>query len=160
MNSTRLNGSRLAGFTGKPSKATPSSLKATLITLLKAEPTLSDLVAARIYPSHPARGAALPSITVSFASDARAKTLIGHTDQRLARALFTARASTDLTAEAIAKALDAFLPTLQRTTHGAIEIVTVLQQPETEDYAAPNDGTDTGPRIRIVDYRFDYRYRA
>lgn len=132
------------------------SLKAALVAALKADATLAALHGGRVSASHPPRGSALPSVTVRAASDARGKDLSGHTDQRVARVLFVIRASSDYSAETVARALDAFLPALAKTTSGDVTFRTVLQAAETEDYAQPGDGTDQGPRLRVVDYRIDY----
>jgi len=132
------------------------SLKSALVAALKADAPLAALVAGRVSASHPARGSAMPSVTVRAASDVRGKDLSGHTEQRVARVLFMIRASSDYSAETVARALDVLLPTLAKTTSDDVTFRTVLQAAESEDYAQPGDGTDQGPRLRVVDYRIDY----
>ncbi len=132
------------------------SLKSALVAALKADATLADLHSGRVSASHPARGSAMPSVTVRAASDARGKDLSGHTDQRVARVLFVVRAASDHSAETVARALDDMLPTLKGSTVGDVTFRAVLQAAESEEYAQPGDGTDQGPRLRVVDYRIDY----
>lgn len=134
-----------------------ATLKEALITALKAESTITAIVSTRVFPNHPARGAARPCLVVIVASDTRGRDLSGNTTQRFARILFDCQGTTDATAESIARALDAYLPTLKATSISGIPVVNCLQEPESDAYTQPGTGGDVGVYSRVVEYKFDYR---
>ena len=135
-----------------------ATVKAGLVAALKADAGVSSIVGARVYPSHAPKLAAKPRVIVHLASDERGRTLAGHTNQRVARALMECQADTDLAAETLARAVDAMFTALQLGgSLGGCTVETCLQAAEGDTYADPGDGGDAGTFTRLVDYRIDYR---
>lgn len=134
-----------------------TTIKEAVVVSLKATSSITALVGSRIFPNHATRGAGMPRIIVRVASDTRGRELAGNNSQRYARILFEAQAATDASAEAIARALDAYFQTIARTTLDGIVVKSCLQVTEGDEYVSPGNGTDTGPYSRMTEYLFDYR---
>jgi hypothetical protein len=157
-NRSLLNRKRFNGpTTVTASPATATTIKEAVVISLKATSSITTLVGSRIFPNHATRGAARPLIIVRVASDTRGRQLSGNNTQRYARILFEAQAATDESAEAIVRALDAYLQTIARTTISGIVVKSCLQAVEGDEYVSPANGTDTGPYSRVAEYIFDYR---
>lgn len=150
---------RRAAYVKPVAARTPTTLKAGLISAIKADAALAAIVGGRVMPNFVAKSATRPCIVVRVVSDVRGRVLAGHTTERIARVLIEIQDSRDATVEALARRLDAFLQEFTTGgTLGGCHVRTCLQVNEVDTRDANADGTDTGIFRRLIDYRFAYTY--
>jgi Protein of unknown function (DUF3168) len=136
------------------------SLRSAVVAALKANPRVSALIGARIFPGIVPQSQPKPALTVRLLSDVPGYNLSGSDGTSTARVEFTAVSKLLRDDASLADAIRNAFNWLSNTTLGGLPILLCFLDPEADDFTDPGDGTGRADIRTQITYLIRYRRPA
>jgi hypothetical protein len=126
-------------------------MKSGLVSLLANESTVNAICGSRVYVTKAPQKAAFPHIVITQMSSEENPSMDGGSGQlRFITFDIDCRATTSVKAEELANAVRVFLDDYSGAA-GSYTIGAVVMNDESDDYEAPQDGSDIGVHVVTLD---------
>lgn len=132
-------------------------MKASLVTLLTGESTISTLISSRCYVGKAPQKSTLPFILITQMASEQNTTMDGASSSlRFIDYDIDCKADRAIEAAQLADAVRVFLDDFSGATGGTETIGAVLMNDETDDFEPPADGSDVGIHVVTLDVTIQY----